>query len=233
MASEMPSETPAALARLAADLRRVFGDRFVALAARGPEASAVFATRIDAADLDAMSALAETWHHDGLALPLVMTPDELRRSLDAFPLEYQEMLDRYTLVDGVLPFAGVTIDPTDLRRACEVQAKSHLVHLRQGWLASHGKPEELERLAARSAPALRTLLTQMARLSGHPGGSTDDLAAFATRTTGLADDVTRALLTLDAHPDGAPVVAGRMADYLAAVERLCAFVDGWAPSSGR
>jgi hypothetical protein len=226
----MPTISPtrqARFQRLAADLRRVFGARFVALVAYGSHAAAVFATRVEAGDLDAMAALAGAWHHDNLAPPLVMTPDEFRRSLDAFPLEYQSILDNHVLIDGEDPFVGASVSPADLRRGCEVQAKSHLVHLRQGWLESHGHADELTHLAGHSATPFRTLLKHVARLSGHPHDTADDLTAFAGHATGMPADLARDLLTVDEHPEAAARVARRLPEYLKAVERLWAFIDSW------
>ena len=60
---------------------------------------------------------------------------------------------RMQLVYGDNPFAGVTIAPDDLRRACETQAKSHLVHLREGFIESGGRPTGVAELVATSAPA--------------------------------------------------------------------------------
>jgi hypothetical protein len=227
MAPALSPSTQARFARVAADLRRVFGDRFVGFLAYSPHRSAAFATRIDPADLDAMAALVETWHRDHVATPLVMTPEEVRRSLDAFPLEFRAMIDRHVVIDGVDPFAGVQIDPADVRRACEVQAKGHLVHLRQGWLEAHGHAEELSGLAARSAGPFRTLLAEVARLSGEPADSTDALVAFGERALQLPAEVGRDLLSVEEHPEAAHRLATRLADYLAATERLWALVDSW------
>jgi hypothetical protein len=215
--------------RLADDLRRVFDQRFIGLVAYGPHRGAVFAASIEPADLDAMGALVETWHRDHLAIPLVLTRDELGRSLDAFPLEFQAMLDRHVLIDGEDPLASVHIDPSDLRRACEVQAKGHVVHLRQGWLEAHGHAEDLAHLAARSAGPFRTLLAHVARLSGEPTDSDEALIAFAARAIHLPAELGRDLLAVDERPEAGPRVAARLGDYLAATERLWVFVEGWTP----
>jgi hypothetical protein len=229
MAPWLSPPAQARFRRLAGDLRRVFDRRFVALIAYGPHRSAAFAASIEPADLDAMGALAETWHRDHLATPLVLTPDELRRSLDAFPLEFQAMLDRHVLIDGEDPFAGVRIDARDLQRACEIQAKGHLVHLRQGWLEAHGHAEELAQLAGRSAGPFRTLLAHVARLSGEPSDTDQALVAFAERAIQLPADLGRDLLSVDERPEAGPRVAARLSDYLAATERLWVFVDAWTP----
>lgn len=229
MATWLSPTAQARFRRLGGDLRRVFGPRFVSLIAYGPHRSAVFVETIDPGDLDAMGALVDTSHRDHLATPLVMTAEELSRSLDAFPLEFQAMLDRHEVIDGSDPLSGIRIEPADLRRACEVQAKSHLVHLRQGWLEAHGQSRELANLAARSAGPFRALLIQVARLSGDSAETTDELAAFAERTMQLPAALGRDVLAADDGSDASARVAGRLAEYLTAAERLWAFVDGWSP----
>ena len=212
---------------MAADCRRVFGGRFVAVVAYGKDEGLVFATSVDAGDLEALSALTETWHHDGLATPLVMTPDEFRRTLDAFPLEYQAILDRHQLIDGVVPFDGVRISPDDLRRACEIQARAHLIQLREGWLEAGGHDEELAELIERSAPPLRALLANIGRLSGRHADDHDALSAVAQELTGMPGDLVRDVLALEADPRRSHALVPRLAEYLNAAERLWASLDRW------
>jgi hypothetical protein len=228
MATTLSAPTEARFRRLAADLRRVFDTRFVSLIAYGPRDAVVFAASVTSADLEAMTSLVDGWHRDKLATPLVMTPSELTRSLDAFPLEFQAMLDRRVVVDGEDVLAAIQIDPADLRRAVEVQAKSHLVHLRQGWLDAHGHVDELAKLVARSSGSFRTLLAHGARLSDGSFATDEDLVTFAAGTLGLREALTRDLLRIDQHPDGARRVASHMADYVAASEQLWHFVDDWS-----
>ena len=60
----------------------------------------------------------------------------------------------------------VAIAPADLRRACETQIKSHLVHLREAFIESGGKPGAVASLVKASAPAFTALLRNVARLTG-------------------------------------------------------------------
>ncbi|HVQ41788.1 MAG TPA: hypothetical protein VMS54_06270, partial [Vicinamibacterales bacterium] len=117
--------TRKALTRMAEDLRRIFDNRFVALVTSEHQTTAAFLTSIGAGDLDAVGSLVETWAREHLSTPLLVTVDEFRRSLDTFPAEYQSLLDHHVVIDGVPPFDGVRINPDDLRRACEVQARGH------------------------------------------------------------------------------------------------------------
>jgi hypothetical protein len=220
-------ESARAFSRLAADLQRIFGPRFVALVAYGPATSLAFAEAIAADDLEACSALVESWHHDGLATPLLITEDEFRRSLDAFPLEYQAILDRHVVVAGRTPFAESRIAADDLRRACEVQARGHLLHLRQGWMEAGTHDHQLANLVARSATPLRALLTNVARLHGSTASSNEELAAFAEKQAGMSGTLVRDVLALDGVGEPRPQAASLLPPYLDAAGRLWALVDTW------
>ena len=53
------------------------------------------------------------------------------------------------------PFAGIRVADADRRRGCELHAKSHLIHLREGFLETQGDARASSRLIAASAPAFR------------------------------------------------------------------------------
>ncbi len=216
-----------AMARLAADCTRVFGDRFVALVAYGPTRTAAFAGAIGADDLEALSALSDRWRMDGLDTPLLITPHEFVRSLDSFPVEYQAMLDRHELIAGVSPFTGERPADADLRRACEVQAKSFLIHLRQGWLQASGHGHEHAELVAESAAPLRALIGNVARLQGAGHGTDAEIVAFAGTIPGVSGEFVAGVLLVDHRPHMAEQFKPRMNEYLRVAERLWAYVDGW------
>lgn len=213
--------------RMAADFRKVFGDRFVAFVASPSGASAAFVASLTAGDLDALGPLADVWQRESLAIPLVMTPDEFRRSLDAFPLEYQSLLDHHVVIAGQPPFDGIRISPDDLRRACEAQARGHLIHLRQGWIEDGSHHGGLAALIEHSAAPLRAVLLNLARLHGEHPPDDAALATWASRTTGMPDGVLHDVLGLTTAPHKSGALAPRIADYLAACERLWAFADAW------
>ena len=219
-----------AFGRLAADLERVFGSRFVALIAYEQNASVAFGSSVLADDLDALGPLVGAWHHDGLATPLVMTPDEFGRSLDAFPLEYQAILDRHTVIAGTAPFAAAAVNADDLRRACEIQARGHLIHLRQGWIQSGGHQSHLIDVLVRSAAPFRALLSNVARLHAAPHETEADLTRFARTVIGVPSDVVAHVLDLEIHPEHGRKVLPHVSEYLAAAEALWDFVDGWRRS---
>ena len=240
MSLTLSASTRRAFDRLGQDLHRVLGSRFVALVASSSSASVAFATAIAPGDLDALSALVDSWHHEGLDTPLLLTPDELRRSLDAFPLEYQALIDRHIVIAGAPPFAGLSIHHVYLRQACEVEAKGHLIHLRQAWLEAAGHDERLAEIVAGSAAPLRRLLTSVARLDGEAAGRTvspgtsesgtadaDEAALDGARLAGLDVHLVGQILALEASSDSPGRTIPSPSACLAAAETLWAFVDRW------
>lgn len=215
------------MARLAADLMRVFDDRFVALVAYGPTRAAAFASTIVADDLEALAPLVDRWQREGLDTPLLLTPHEFERSLDAFPLEYGAMLDRHVLVAGTSPFTAARPSEHDLRRACEIQAKAFLIHLRQGWVQASDHAHEQAHLLAHAAEPLRALLSNLARLQSAAGATDADLAAFGATVTHVPADLVARILDLQAHPEHAAGSIGEMHHFLGFAEQLWTHVDGW------
>jgi hypothetical protein len=215
------------------DLQRIFGSRLQAVVAYGwrPRShvpSLALVQTLILEDLTACAARTAHWHRAGCATPLVLTRYEFARSLDAFPIEYGEILATSELVAGTHPFEGLAIARDDMRRACEVQAKSHLVHLREDYLESGTRPAHVASLVRESAPAFAALLRHLARLDHASFNTTGELIGYASRRIGLDARVLDDILSLT-EPDGlASVDAGQsFPAYLAAVERVAEFVDQW------
>jgi hypothetical protein len=78
------------------------------------------------------------------------------------------------VVYGKSPFDGLAVDRADLRRAVEVQARGHLLHLREGFVETRGRSDALAVLIVDSAQALGALLSSVARLEG---GTTSGILA--------------------------------------------------------
>ena len=169
----MPSERLTALHPVLDDLRTILGERLTALVAygwraHGPVPSVALIESLGIDDLDACAARTPAWHRAGAATPLLLTPTDFARSLDAFPIEYDEILASHTVVYGRDPFHGLAIGRDDLRRACEVQVKSHLLHVREDYLESAGRHAAIADLVRESAPGFAALLRHVARLDDTP-----------------------------------------------------------------
>jgi hypothetical protein len=222
---------------LAADLRGIFGGRLRSVVAYGPcleelDGAAVttlaLVTNLGVADLEACARRSAHWERRGIATPLLVPEEEFRRSLDAFPLEYGEIISAHARVYGDDPFSHAAIAQDDLRRACETQIKSHLLHLREGFIESGGRPTSVRSLITASAPAFASLLRNVARLNGVIISNRLEATHEGARIAGIQNGVVTELLALErpgAIPTGDP--ARLFPDYLAAVEQLARVVDTW------
>lgn len=213
------------------DLQHIFGERLQAVVAYGqpgasPAPSLALVRAITAADLDECAARVASWHRAGCATPLLLTKDEFAGSLDAFPIEYGEIMETHRMVFGVDPFAGLTIRTEDLRRECETLVKSHLVHLRENYVECRGRHTDVAALVAEAARAFALILRRLARLDGAPAATNADLSAFAALRPGLDPRVVGDVLAMAGHNAGVDAIRLYPA-YLAAVEQLWRFIDSW------
>jgi hypothetical protein len=228
----------AALEVLSGDLRRIFGSRLLSVCAYGgyeqgsDTHSIVLVDRLSFADLAACVPLARAWDAHGLAVPLILEQDEFRRTLDVFPLEYGDIIARHAVIEGEDPFTDLVVSAADRRRACELQAKSHLIHLRESYLETRGDPRRVAQLIGASAEGFRRLLANIVALV-HPGSehaaTHADLAGDAERHIGVPAAVTREVLA-GSSSGGPSTIAdptALLARYLAAVDRVWEFVDAW------
>ena len=215
------------------DLQHIFGERLQAFVAYGqpgatPAPNLAIVRTITADDLDQCASHAAAWHRAGCATPLLLTRDEFAGSLDAFPIEYGEIIDTHHVLFGLDPFAGLTIRTEDLRRECETQVKSHLLHLRENYIECRGRQSHVAALVAEAAPAFALILRRLARLDGFAANTNSDLSAYATQRPGLDARTVGSVLALAGDHHASGVDAMRLfPGYLTAVEQLWHFIDRW------
>jgi hypothetical protein len=201
------------------DLREIFGDRLRSVVVYAitdripdtPQPTLVIVEALTPADLRACASLVAKWHDAGLATPLILEASEFARSLDAFPFEFGAILADHVIVSGANPFEGLHVDPADMRRACELQARSHLLHLREGYIETQGRSDALAALIARSAAPLSALLRSVARLKGARAADGVLVEVAALNGKELSSDAARRLFP----------------EYLSAVEHLTNEIDRW------
>jgi hypothetical protein len=175
------------------DLHQLFGSRLKSVVAyrsvngaAGPTPTLAIVNSLTAEDLRACASRVAGWHEAGLDTPLLVAEQEFERSLDAFPFEFGGILADHIAVSGVDPFAGLRVDPADLRRACEVQTRSHLLHLREGYIETEGRSDALAELISHSAAPLAALLQNVARLLGFPACEVEEAARHVEDACGLS-----------------------------------------------
>ena len=164
---------------------------------------------LTADDLRACAKRITSWHDADIATPLMLPKAELERSLDVFPFEFSAIIADHVVAAGSNPFERLHVEPSDLRWACEVQARGHLLHLREGYVEARGRDDALAVLIVRSAPAWKSLLENVARLENKVTEQ---------------DEVTKLVGVKEISNEEAVRI---FPAYLAAVERLTQDVDRW------
>lgn len=230
---------PDSVRTLASDLREIFGSRFLSLVTyhpvlRGP--GALLHTLATVQDLlpDDLRRCADrvaVWHDKGLATPLLLPGPEFGRSLDAFPLEFGAILADHEVVVGSDPFGDLSVDDADIRRACEVQVRSLLLHLREGYVEARGRGAALGELLTDSVAPLAGLVTSIARLLGEPSRDATTSAATVER---MAHLVPGSLVgPLQHAPLSGEQARQLFPPYLSAIDQLTRHVDTWLAPSRR
>jgi hypothetical protein len=228
-------QIPDAARTLERDLRAIFGERLRSLSVYRPIAgddrtpTLAIVEGLSAADLRACADRVAAWDDAGLDTPLFVAAREFERSLDAFPFEFGAILADHAVVAGPDPFAGLSVDPGHLRHACEIQARSHLLHLREGYVETRGRGDALADLLLRSAAPIAALLQSVARLQGHDATDAGTAARAIERDLGLTDHSLAAIAKLSGSRQLTVDDARRLfPPYLDAVERLTAYIDRWS-----
>ena len=226
-----------AAAALVGDLRGIFGQRLGSVLAYGGPlegkgdarlTSLVLVSNLSVSDLEGCARRRPHWERGAIATPLLLPADEFRRSLDAFPLEFTEIMRAHERLFGDDPFAGLSIPRESLRAACETQVKSHLLHLREGFIETGSSPAAIGRLVAASAPAFTALLRNVARLNDVTTSDRMEATRAGARASGVPDTLVSDLLALE-HTTDLPTSdpARLFPGYLDALEQLARVVDTW------
>ena len=214
------------------DLQNIFSDRLLAMVAYGqpgvsPAPSLALVRDITADDLDRCATHASAWERAGCATPLLLTRDEFAGSLDAFPIEYGEILETRRLIYGADPFIGLSIKTEDLRRECETLVKSHLLHLRENYIECRGRQADIAALVSAGAPGFALILRRLARFDGAAANTNADLSAYAVKRPGLDARTVGDILAVSAQQTAGVDAMRLYPAYLTAVEQLWRFIDRW------
>ena len=155
------------------------------------------------------------------------TPAEWAASADVYPLEVEDIREAHRVLAGTDPVEGLVTRREDQARELEHQARGLLTHLRGHYAAAAEDGRALTALLTSTIGTVLVFCRGVLRLAGRdlPGDSRAVVAAAAEAADFDAAPFTWAL---EARREGRtglaphdPIGAG----YLAAVERLVAFVN--------
>ncbi len=225
-------------------VRRALGDEFLATYLTGsvltegfhPRRSsvnlAILARALPVATLDAIAAAIPKPGRGVRFEPLLLTLDQIRKSLDVFPIEWLEMKEQHLLLEGEDVLAGIEVPRTYLRLQLEHELRGKHIQLRQAYLLVHDHPAELRRVLQAAASSFATLFRSLLRLRGEePPADSRRVVERAAESLGLdAQGLLSAHLvryTAKDHP--AAEIPPLYRRFLTEIDRLIAAIDRLAP----
>ena len=160
------------------DIKKTFGDDLVSVMLFGSGARGEYVPKKSdinflvvvkdnsPSELAAYRRCLPKWRKRNVATPLFLTQDYIRSSLDTFPIEFLEMKAAYKVIHGEDLLADLQFEKPDLRTQVERELKGKLLHLRQEFLESRGKVENLTVLVSSSLAAFTPVFRALLYIAG-------------------------------------------------------------------
>jgi predicted nucleotidyltransferase len=180
--------------------------------------------------LRAVAAVSKAWAEDGNPPPMTFTANEWKSSADIFPMEYADILERHRVLFGEAPFDGIRVTPSDLRLQVEQQTMGKLLQLRQATMGAGGDSRLQLEVLEKSLSTLMVIFRGVSRLQGHaPSQDYEELTRNLAKHAGFSPDP---FVKVIRHARGTEKIsresaAGILEGYLAAMERLVAYLNGF------
>ena len=122
-------------------------------------------------------------------IPLLLTKEELLDGADVFPIEFLNIKQHHTMLDGEDLLKDLVISKKHLRHQLEFEFRSKLLHIRGEYLRFKGK--DLERLALAAVPVLAPIVGSLLYLKDLPASSTGDMWGAVSDAYDVDTDVLR------------------------------------------
>jgi predicted nucleotidyltransferase len=163
--------------------------------------------------------------------PVVLSRDDLYRSLDVFPIDWFEMKGTRVVLYGDDPLSSIELEKEDMRKQLEFEARAKLIRLRQAYIRDLGNEKALVSLAFRSLPSFLSLFKAALFLKGCEIPKTSEsvieaaIEAFSLDREGLE-------WGLKARSGIAKKAKEMFPSYLRSIEQFVYFIDMWKAEKG-
>ena len=183
----MPEEAQTTLRAYRKDVKKQIGSSIQAIILYGSLARGDFLLgrsninllvllgQINIETLQGFAKLHRRWAKEQIIAPLFFTEEELRNSLNLFPLEFFEIKEQHVLLEGRDPFPELHLNEQNLFVQCEQEIRGNLFRVRQRYVEGLGQPEAVHALLPISLTALIPCLRGLYRLLNQPTLGTPDV----------------------------------------------------------
>lgn len=188
---------------------------------------------IDAIDERVLSTLAKIGPRMGrrrLRAPLLMTPAYIEASCDVFAVEWLDFQAFHQTVFGPDPFDSLTFEKEHVRLQCEKQFKLMQIQMRQGYISSAERRDQIAALLTGLSKEILPYLRAMLWLEGiqRSGGFAETFdrvkERFSVETGAFRTAFAFRYEKLRQTPEEMKLL---FAQASGAVDRLCCLADRW------
>ena len=227
------------LNQLVEKLRKVYGDRLVAVVLYGSAAAgdhqAKFSdynilcilTEVTPLELACGEEIFRWWRGQGSPSPLLLSEREVAGSTDSFPIEFRDIRSQHRLLFGKDVITALTMDDRFYRALVEHELRAKLLRLRQKAAGMLSDRDLLRRLLADSISTFCVLFRHALILHGDPGPATKrEVIARARERFGIDTHPFERLLDLREERikprelDGANLLASYMKGISTVIEAV-------------
>lgn len=191
----------------------------------------VLVEKLSAATLEAIAPLAQQWMQQGNPAPLLLTIEEMERSVDVFPIEWADIKDHHVLLIGENMVKDLSIEKGALRSQLERELRTQLIALRSAYLQTARRPGKMLAAMERSGTAVLILLRSVLRLFDEtpPAKKIEVLPRLAERL-GISPALIEVVSVIQAVKEGRrklprAEVAKWFRKYMEAVESIMVVID--------
>lgn len=119
---------------------------------------------MDIGTLNTIAKPAAAWAKAGNPAPMLFTEERLAKATDVFPIELLDIRECHRVLYGEDLVQGLEIDTKNLRLEIEHELRGKLIHLRQSYLLTQGKPKAIADLMIQSLSTFLVLFRASLRL---------------------------------------------------------------------
>lgn len=98
--------------------------------------------------------------------PMFVSRPQIEHSIDVFPIEWLDIQERHFCLEGEDLFPTLVIPSQALRLQCEHELRGKHLRLRQAYVLSHGRPDQLAGTLRSTASGLAAVFRTLLRLRG-------------------------------------------------------------------
>ena len=149
---------------------------------------------VDFEALKNVSKAVAEWVRGSNPPPAIFTIEEIKTSLDVFPIEFLDIIENRKILYGSDPFGGLEVHNDNLRHELEHEFKSKLLRLKELYMLEASSKRNLEKIIIKSFSSFTALFKGVLRLLGEkPPAKKIDVVEKACERIGMDPAVFRVI----------------------------------------